>query len=190
MSLIACVAGPYNATFNAVSLGAATGTGTTSLTTDGYTITQDMKAELVQQTDQYGDSIIDGIYRGGNCFVDAESKTFIQGSTTPFWPQGGTLAAGGGTPLLGTMLNVAVPMGTQLSTLAAALVLAAVTNTPARGTSPSVNTLTANSAVLPPDSNLKLLFTSKLRTVPIRLMLLPYATGSGGSASVTWFTTA
>ena len=152
----ALVAGAYTSTFNAVALG---------LTNDGFTLTQDAKAELIQQSDQYGDSILDGIFRGGNAYVDCECKTFVAGSVTPFWPYGG------GT--LGVLSTTAVPVGAQLSTIAKALVLSVIASTSASGTTPQINTFTASLAILPPDANLKLLFTSKLRMVPLRFLLLP-----------------
>lgn len=194
------MAGPYNATYNAIAIASPTGSVgfPNSMTTDGFTLTVDSKAELIQQTDQFGDSILDGIYRGGNCFVDFESKTFIQGSMNPFWPYAN----------LGILSTSALPVGRQMSMVASAFVISALGGTPAVpgvnagagvaaayvnlstppvGIAPmAIGTLTAPSSCLPPDANHKLLFTSRLRTVPCRLVLLPTVlTGS----TVGWFTT-
>lgn len=162
------IAGAYTTSYNAVNVG---------MTSEGFTLTQDAKAELIQNSDQYGDSILDGIYRGGNCFIDFESKVYKAGSMTPWWPYGA----------LGVMCTAAAPIGRQLSAIAAALVMTVVPATPAVSTTPQINTFTASKAILPPDSNLKLLFTSKLRTVPIRLLLLPSDTGANPPGTTTWW---
>lgn len=181
------VAGPYTGTYDGEDLG---------ITNDGYTLTHDAKAELIQTSDIYGDSILDGIYRGGNCFIDFEAKTYQAGTITPFWPFGD----------MGVLMTPTAPVGRQFFYIATSLVLTAVDYTSAldglggrhgvgtphgvNGDQGAINTLTADLAIVPPDANLKLLFTSKLRSVPIRLVLLPFEGVVNNQANCTiWYIT-
>lgn len=82
------------------------------------------------------------------------------------------------------MATAAAPIGRLASNVAAATVLTVVAGTPA-ATNGDPNTLTASFSILAPNSPATLLYTSKLRQVPIRLAILP-----GESAgTVTWFST-
>lgn len=162
MSLETLVAGRYGGTYNSVDVG---------ITEDGYRIQQDSSAFPVNNTDAYGDSMIDFIYRGGNAFMIYNSIAYKAGAITPFWPWG----------TLGVMFTSAAPLGRLASAVAAAMVITAVANTPAAAAPASV---TAPLAILAPNSNLELLYTSKLRTVPTRLQLLP----SLNTGTASWFT--
>lgn len=157
MSLETLVAGRYTNTYNAVDTG---------ITRDGYTLDQGLSAEVIDETDAFGGSVIDYVYRGGNVFLSFVSKAYKAGSITPFWPW---------ATALGTLLTTAAPLGRLASALAAADVLTAVANTPAAAAPAS---LTANLAILAPNSSASLLFNSKVREVPVRLQCLPFdATG-------------
>ena len=157
------VAGRYSGTYNTVDVG---------ITEEGYTLTQDSAAHMINNTDAYGDSIIDWVYRGGNVSLQFESKAYKAGSTTPFWPWGA----------LGVMRTNAAPIGRLASDVASAMVLTDVDATPA-ATFPA--TLTASKSILAPNNPAGLLFNSKVRNVPVRLQLLPYAS----STDHIWFST-
>lgn len=161
------MAGRYSATFAGGDVG---------ITADGYNIQQDTELEDIGETDAYGLTVIDGVFRGGQCFCDYRSKEYKAGSLAATWPYGGTLAGAG---VLGILINPGAgntPIGILASSLAKAFVLTSTAGTPA-ATSPS--TLTATQALLARNSNLALMFNSKLREVPTRLRFYPADIGAG-----------
>lgn len=160
MALDTIIAGRYSTTYNAVDVG---------ITENGYELQQDAKAELVNQTDAFGESIIDFVYRGGDVFLQFESKAYKAGSTTPFWPFGA--------------LGVMGVIGRLASDLAVATVLSATAGTPAAA---APATLTGTKSLLAPNNPARLLFNSKVRNVPVRLILLAYDAGAG---AIKWFVT-
>lgn len=176
MAIETVVAGHYTGTYNGVPVG---------FTQSGFELTQETKAELINQTDAFGDSTIDFVHRGGSVYLMFESKIFKPGAITPFYPWGA----------LGVMYTPGAPLGRLGSAVAAAMVLTGVTGTPAQSTGLSglnriIATLTGSKSILPPDSNLKLLFDQRVRNVPVRLLLLPTDDGSGITLqNGTWFTT-
>ena len=163
MPLDTIIAGQYTGTYNSVDVG---------ITRDGFELSQGSKAEVFDESDAYGGSVVDWVYRGGDAFLQFTSKTYKAGAITPFWPWGG----------LGVMKTTAAPIGRWASNVAAATVLTAVANTPAAA---APATVTASKSILAPNFDGKLLFNSKLREVPVRLQLLPYA--GVGSGDLIWF---
>jgi hypothetical protein len=155
------VAGRYTSTYSAVDTGIAE---------EGYNLEQGSKAEMIAQSDAYGESAIDAIYRGGDVFVDFLGLGYKAGAITPFWPWGA----------LGVMLTAAAPLGRLASAVASAHVLTAVANTPAAAAPAS---LTGTLAILAPNTSARLLYNSKLRKVPIRLQYFPY----DSAGTVKWF---
>jgi hypothetical protein len=162
MSLDTFVAGRYSGTYNAVDTG---------VTEEGYEIEQDSKAELIENTDAYGDAIVDWIYRGGNCRLSFLSDTYKAGAITPFWPWTATLGQG---------WSAAAPIGRLASAVAQAMVLTAIAGTPAAAAPASV---TATLSLLAPNSPAKLLYHSRLRKVQINLQVLP----NNSSGTYSWF---
>lgn len=160
MALDTFVAGRYSSTYNAVDTG---------ITEGGYELSQDSKAELLNETDHYGGMLIDFIYRGGDVSLMFESKAYKAGSTTPFWPWGA--------------LGVTGVISRLASDVALITVLTSTTGTPAVS---APATLTGTKSILAPNNPARLLYNSKLRTVPVRLQLLPY---DSGAAVIKWFTT-
>lgn len=159
MALDTFIAGRYSGTYNSVDVG---------ITEEGYELQQDAKAQLINSSDAVGDSIIDFVYRGGDVYLQFESKAYKAGSYTPFWPWGA--------------LGVMGVIGRLASDVAAAMVLTSVAGTPAVAT-PA--TLTATKSILAPNNPARLLYNSKLRTVPVRLLFLAYDSGGG---AIKWFT--
>jgi hypothetical protein len=159
------IAGRYSGTYAAVDVG---------ITREGYEITLDTEIEEIGETDAWGQSVIDGIWRGGNCFLQFVSTAYKAGSLAAFWPYGGSIAAAG---VLGILVDDSIaapnklPIGQLASNIAKAFVLTAAAGTPA-ATTPA--TLTANLALLARNFSGRLLYNSKLRDVPIRLRLFPY----------------
>lgn len=162
MAIETPIAGHYSATYNAVGVG---------YTETGFELEQTVKQEVSNESDAFGESTIDWVYRGGDAFLTWDSKVYKAGSTAPFWPWGA----------LGVMATAAAPIGRLASAVAQAMVLTATAGTPASAT-PA--TLTASKSLLAPNFSGRLLFNSKLRRVPVRLQLLPGET----TGTVTWFT--
>lgn len=162
MALDTFVAGKYDGTYNAVAVG---------ITDQGFELEQNSSAEMIEESDAYGGSLLDWVYRGGNVSLQFTGLAYKAGIITPFWPWGS----------MGVMLTAAAPIGRLASAVASAVVLTATANTPAAA---APATLTGSKSILAPNSPARLLYNSKLRKVPIRLSLLPTL----DTGTVTWFT--
>lgn len=162
MALITPIAGRYSSTYNAVDTG---------INEQGFELELDNDFEEINETDAFGTTIIDGIFRGGNCVIDFTSKEYKAGSLTPFWPFGNAV--------LGVVIDPTnYPIGAKAVTISKSHVLTVVANTPAAAAS-AINTLTATQALLAKGFQGKLLFNSKVRNVPIRLRYYPFDAGAG-----------
>jgi len=164
-ALATLIDGHYTATYNSVAIG---------ITEDGFDLIQALKEEVIDESDAFGGSLIDYIYRGGNVTIRCDSKEYKAGSMTPFWPWGG------GT--MGRMRNSSNPIGALAANVAAALVLTSTANTPAASAPAS---LTGTYSIIAPGQQGTLKFTSRLRRVPIFQALLPY----DSAGATLWFTT-
>lgn len=164
MALGTFIAGRMSAVYNAVDVG---------ITRQGHEIEIQLKAELIDETDLYGLSVIDAILRGGDAFYNAVFREYKAGSisclTTPF------------TGTLGVLTSAAAPLGTLASDKALALVLTATTGTPAAA---APATLTASKALLAENYPVKIISDSRLKELPIRMRLFPYV-----STNTIWFST-
>lgn len=152
------VAGRYSATYNANSLG---------IMERGYELDFQLKQELVDESDLYGMQIIDMFIQGCDSYVSMMAKEWLTGSKAILW------ALGGG--VLGKIFSAAVPCGASAYDLSQSLVFTATANTPA-ATSPA--TLTASKAFPAPNFNPKTLLNSRLRQLPLRMLMFPYASSS------------
>lgn len=159
MALGTFIAGRYAGTYNAVDVGIADD--------DGYKLQMESKAEMIDASDAYGQSAIDWIYQGGNCYLGWMGKEYKAGGISAFWPYGA----------FGQMSTPAAPLGRLATAIAAAMVLTSTANTPAAA---APATLTCTQALLAPNSTADINFSMKLRKVPVRLQFLPYSDGSGG----------
>ncbi len=149
---MAYIAGPYVWTYGGAALGSMEQT----------PILEWVPSQESIVSDQYGDTIIDGIYRGGNMYMTLVLNEYnAAGALAAFHPQSATLGAVG-TP------------GVLMSTFSAALVGTAIAGTNA-STNPA--TWTATGAVLAPGNNIQLLFGTRKRNVPIRFILFPFSSG-------------
>lgn len=170
MALDTFIAGRYSATYNANDVG---------ITRDGYELQFDMEMEDIGETDAYGLSVIDGVWRGGNVHCQLTSTAYKTGSLAAFWPIGGAVNADG---VFGILVDGGVadpnklPIGELASNMAKAFVLTVTVGTPADG---NPDTVTASKALLAKNNGGKLLFNSKLRDVPVRLRFYPYEVSSG-----------
>lgn len=156
------IAGQYTVTYNAVATGIFFGD-------DGMpTVSQAIAAQMIDRTDAWGDTAIDGIYRGGNWFFNGVFLEYRSGTKSLFWPPHATIGR------LGVI-------GRRLFDMSAALVMTAIAGTPA---SAEPATLTASKAILDPGFTSSLKFGPMTRVVPIRLRLFPYDTGGGAYAPI------
>lgn len=163
MAISTVIAGAYTATYNANSV---------APTTQGYELEVNFKGEMIGETDLYGETLLDYVYRGADARVMFEAQLYNANVLAAFYPWG----------TFGQIATAAAPIGRLAINVASALVLTAVANTPAAA---SPATLTASKSIIAPNNNGRLLFNSKHRKVPVSLLLLP--SESGGT--VTFFTT-
>lgn len=135
------------------------------VTEQGYGLVLTPEGERIAETDAFGLSLCEIVFRGVNCGLVLDSLEYKTATLASIFPWGS----------IGTMGTI----GRLGSAIASQLILTATAGTPAAAT-PA--TLTATRAILSPGFNVNLGFNSKLRRVPIRYDFLP-------SDSVVHFTT-
>jgi hypothetical protein len=158
--------GAYDGTYGGVSMG---------ITENGFDLIKTQGQEVIEDSDQYGRTVLDYFFLGGACQLRCDCKEFIAGALAAMWPWGG----------LGFIRNTAAPIGRRASDAAQALVLTATANTPAASTTPSTDTFTATYAVQAPSQSSTIRLSTTLRRVPVFLQLLPYVSGG----NTIWFST-
>lgn len=141
------IAGPYTVTYNGNSLG---------ILEDAAPL--DMLNSQIEITgDNEGDTIQDTILRGNRVYMDMVLQEYdAAGAAAAFWPWNAAVGTLGQAGRLG-------------SSIAQALVLTAVA-----GTTATPASLTFSKALLAPNFNVRTLFGTRLRQVPIRFMFLPF----------------
>ncbi len=147
------IAGAYTGTLNSVALG---------ITDDGYTLQIEPKQQNIEKSDVFGDAMIDSVFRGTNFFLQTEFMETKAGPLAAAYPW--------------AALGVQGIVGRLASNVATPLVLTSTVGTPAVAT-PA--TFTASLTILAPGSNPEFQYNSRLRTLPVRLVLLPYDVGGG-----------
>lgn len=160
MALGTFIAGPYTSVFDSSTLG---------MMQDGYEIRLRSEEELVNQSDIYGDSVIESIYRGGNCFLSMIGiefgKLFNKSAPWIFGDENNSSLPALG--FMGVVGRSAVGSG-----LVATTVLTAVQSGGSALASPA--STTAGQAKLAEASDIQYQMTSKLRTLPLTFRLFPY----------------
>ncbi len=157
-SLVVPISGPYTGTWNAFSLG--------TQNDDGFVLLGSYTGQEVNQSDAYGMTLVEAIWRGLNWRMRFRGLE---------WNKPGILAsmqAFGSTNAPSTTFTpILADIGDRYSRYGQPLVLTSIlgTNPP---TTP--NTLTALSAIVAPQSNVEYIMTSKVREAPFELVLLPY----------------
>lgn len=160
------IAGPYTATYNDGS-----GAGDLGLTEDGYQISITYAKELIQQTDRFGDTVIDAVYRGVSAVtLTAVGLEWKASAIKAFLPYQGTPM----TPTGATYFDIGT-VGLLDSTVGGVVILSAVSGTTAHGGGTGVpSTLTATYAVVQENQALQWALTSRLRKFPLPFRLYPY----------------
>lgn len=163
------IAGPYTATWTPpASTAKALG-----ITQDGFELEWVMHGEVIKG-DNMGDSIQDGVYRGGDCFINVVCEEF---DAAALYATSGTTAQAF-NPASDTFGQHG-QAGVLFSSLAGILVLTRVSAL--TGATPHV--ITANKAILANEHVIRTKLASRLRIVPLRFLLLPYTV----SSDVVWF---
>lgn len=167
MALAAAIAGPYGGVWDSIDYGQ---------TQDGFRVMLRAAKELVR-SNSYGDSVLDAVYRGGECFITFAGIEYGKLddvnagglNVSILWPYGA----------LGVMGQVGrLDSG---SSLVGSSVLTRVSSS----TSATPTSLTAAQTMLSEDHNLDLLMATKHRIVPLTLRAYPYT-----STGDRWFATA
>lgn len=176
MALEDFTTGPYTGVYNTAPLG---------LSREGYRINHEVRQQNIEQSDGYGDSLIDYVTRGGNVSVNFTMMSFKKAiAATVLWPTAASIY---------TLTTTATPVGRLASDLAKTLVLTVVPNTPAAAIGFGPATITAEKAIIAPGHSFEHLYDSRLREVPVRLSLLPYTNAAtvafAGAGAVCWAVT-
>lgn len=109
--------------------------------------------------DLYGDAVVDGIYRGGRCFVVCQFAEWSANLRSAIWPFSATHGADGLS-------------GRLWSDIAAALVLTPVANTPAATL--GNNTFTASKSIVASQNNVDYVLGNVERNIPVMFECLLY----------------
>lgn len=149
------------------------------LSDDGYELSCTLQGQEVNETDAYGMTLVEAIYRGMNwrCRLRGlEWKSGLLAILKEFGTQG---AAGDGllNPLLANV-------GDRWSKYNQALVLTAILGNPP--TTPQ--SLTASGAAFAPNTTSSFNMTSKVRELPLEMILMPYSTVIGSLTVIVPFT--
>lgn len=162
-------AGAYTATYGGGVLG--------DLTEEGFELDYSFSWEEIRG-DGLGDTVQDGIYRGGNCFINFTilmATTGLDKMLEAMWPW----AVAG--PLHEDLGKIGT-IGQSTFAASQSLILTSTAATPAVN---DPNSLTALNAILAPQFPVRMTFATRVRRVPLRMQLLPYL---GGTPSVNrWF---
>jgi hypothetical protein len=152
------IAGPYTVTYGGNTLG---------ITERGFELEYTSFAEPIIG-DNLGDSKQDGVYRGGNLFINfILSEMDLAGVQAAFWPYG-TIGAVGQVGRLQTNIAVALAFSEVAGTTAAA--------------EANLDNFTVTKAILAEGFDVRILLSAAHRKIPMRLQALP----TGGTPA--WFT--
>lgn len=163
------IAGPYTATWTPPSSVAQA----LGITEDGFELQWVMHGEIIKG-DNLGDSIQDGVYRGGDVFVEAVFEEFnaagLYGAHSTL-PQAFNPAS--------THFGRHGQAGVLFSALAGVLILTRVS----ASTGATPTTITADKAILANEFVVRNKLASRLKKTPLRFLLLPYT----ASSNTVWF---
>lgn len=169
--LVVPIAGPFTGTYNSLPLG--------TQNDDGFRLSCTIQAQEINASDAYGMTLVEGIYRGQNWRL---AFTGLEANKTGLLA---VLQAFGQTGANTTLTPKLTGIGNRMTSYAQALVLTAILSDPP--TMPQ--SLTATNAVFAPNTNTQMLMTSKMREVPLELVLIPYVSVVGSVSSNVPFTT-
>lgn len=157
------VAGPYTATYNDSAVG---------ITENGFELDQTYFSEPITG-DNMGSAHQDDVYRSGNNFISWTAQEWNAAAMTiAYWPWAN--------------FGISGQVGRLATSVAKTLLLTVTAGTNAAVAGP--NTLTASRSILAPDFNVKHIFSTRHRKVPLRHKLYPVTGSESGAAAAYWFT--
>ena len=169
--LVVPITGPYVGTWNSLTLG--------TQGDDGYVISAQTMGQEINASDAYGQTFVEGIYRGTNYRLRLRGLEFHKDGLLTLLQMFGM--SGANTTLTPQLVNI----GDKMTNYAKTLLLTAILGNPP--TMPQ--TVTSMQAVLAPNQTSEFMMTSKMRELPIEMALIPYSTASGSSTINVPFTT-
>lgn len=178
MPLGTFIAGRYSSTYDPAGAGA--GVVDVGIVERGYELQISFSKKLITNTDAYADSVIDGVYRGGNVFWQTTMLEYKIGSLNVALPYNDDATNDVFAPTGATFLGPGL-VGRLDSNIAGSYVVTSTTGTPAVST-PA--TLTATLAIIAENFNINLFFGPEERKIPLRLRFLPYS-----DTFTKWFST-
>lgn len=170
-ALVLPISGPYIGTWNSLPLG--------TQNDDGYVISAQHQGQEINASDAYGMTLVEAIWRGMNWRLRLRGLEFNKTGLLSL------LQSFGQTGANTTMTPQLFAVGDRWSAYGKVLLLNAILAS-YPGTMPS--TLTANSACLAPGQTTEFMMTSKMREMPIEMVLLPYQATVGSGSVVVPFT--
>lgn len=153
MALGTFVPGHYAMTYNSVSVGL--------VKADDYALRYRYHAQVIDGTSQYGDTPIDGVYRGQTVKLTVTFLEWTTATKKAIWPWD---AGAGITGALGVI-------GRLKTDLAVSIVLTPEANSPAAAAG---GTFTASKGILAEENEIGILFGPRNRDMPVVFDLLPY----------------
>ena len=173
--LIVPVSGPYTGTWNGSALG--------TLNDDGYALLGTYQGQEINQSDAYGMTLMEAIWRGLNWRLRIRGLEFNKPGML-----NAIQAFGSSGVVTMTFTPTLQSIGDRFSKFSQSLVLTAILGA-YPPTMPA--TLTALSAIVAPQSNVEYLMTSKAREAPFEFVLLPYSAvvSSANNVSTSFTTT-
>jgi hypothetical protein len=182
MALIVAVAGAYTGTWTPASVGGASGAGGGAaalgiLSDDGWELSWVVHQQMIGSdgTDRYGQSLLETVYRGADWTMRFRCREYGTAAMNVAWTWGRVAGGGALAPLMGIISRLG-------ETIAGAIILTNTTGTPAAG---NPATLTAAECQMASGTVFGTTFTSKIRELPIHVVMFPYVSG----ADIVWFTT-
>lgn len=166
------IAGPFLGLFNSLPLGVQSD--------DGFVLSANFQGQEINATDQYGLTLVESIWRGMNWRIRLRGLEANKTGLNSLLQMFGMVGADQ-TKLAPQLTNI----GDRWSNYCKTLLLTAILGNPP--TSPQ--TLTALNAGLAPGQTTEMMMTSKMKELPIEMILLPYSAASGSSSVIIPFST-
>ena len=148
------IAGPYTGTYNGQTIG---------IVEAGYELEIVPSSEEITG-DAYGDTVIDGIHRGGQAFINFIGQEQLKGVLMAAWPYSATAAISYAFADLGVLGTI----GKLWTSIATNIVLTAVA-----GTTAASNPATFTALAIPTADTRRIAMKAGLRKFPVRMRLLP-----------------
>lgn len=171
-ALVLPISGPYIGVWDGLPLG--------TQNDDGFVVSCQHQGQEIGATDAYGMTLVEAIWRGTNWRCRLRGLEFNKTGLLSLLQMFGR--SGASTTLTPTLFEI----GDRWSAHGKIMLLTAIlTGYP--GTMP--NSLSAASACLAPGQTTEFLMTSKMREMPLEMVLLPYQAVVGSGSIIVPFTT-